>query len=284
MTVSKKIVSFGDSFILGSEIVDNDFGQRAWPGLIASQLDVEYETCAVVGCGNETIARQIYTYFSKNTNKNTLAVVNWTWGMRWDFYINRTDNRTDTWVTLGPTCAPEKLYQHLNHDEAEYLIEFYKNYTGSGDAWNQYRSLQAIFAAQQFLKINQIPVIQTYMDQSLFSKNNTGDRIEHYNSYKDPGWPSITTEHELQTLSPVIKQELDQDYNKSIVPEFIETLQNLTSPSLLTFDGQTFLEWSRSQGYKITPAPGDHPLDEAHLSAASLWHDHYRHIIKTISE
>jgi len=280
MTVSKKIVSFGDSFILGSELVDNDFGQRAWPGLIASQLGVEYETCAVVGCGNESIARQIYTYFSKNTNKNTLAVVNWTWGMRWDFFITRTN----TWVTLGPTCAPEKLYQHLDHNEAEHLIEFYKSYTGLGDAWNQYRSLQAIFAAQQFLKINQITVIQTYMDQSLFSKNNTGDRIEHYNSYKDPIWPSITEEHELQTLSPVIKQELDQDYNKSIVPEFIETLQNLTSPSLLSFDGQTFLEWSKSRGYQVTPPPYDHPLEQAHQSAAALWHDHYKQIIDNIPD
>ena len=275
--MSKKIVSFGDSFIFGSQMHNNTFGQLAWPGLIAEQLGVEYETCAVVGCGNETIARQIYTYFSKNSQKKTIAVINWTWGMRWDFYMHHND----TWITLGPTCAPEKLYQHLEHTEAKYLIQFYKNYTG--DTWNQYRSLQAIFAAQQFLKINQIPTIQTYMDTDLFSKLNTGDRVEHYNSYKDASWPEITTNEELDTLPTNIKHELEQDYNKIIVPEFIETLQNLTFPSMLSFEGQTFLEWSRGRGYKVTPTPRDHPLEEAHQNAAALWKNYYQQSINNIS-
>jgi hypothetical protein len=278
--MNKKIVSFGDSFILGSEMSNNEFGQQAWPGLAANQLGVDYETCAVVGCGNEAVARQIYTYFSKNSKKNTLAVVNWTWSMRWDFYMTHTD----TWVTLGPTCAPEKLYHHLGHREAEYLIDFYRNYTGAGDTWNQYRSLQAIFAAQQFLKVNRIPVIQTYMDHSLFSKINTGDRVEHYNSYKDPSWPAVQTIHDLETLPVGIKQELDQDYNKSIVPEFIETLQDLTFPELLSLEGKTFLEWSRDRDYTVTPTPYDHPLEEAHQNAALLWKSHYQQMIDTITD
>ena len=274
----KKIVSFGDSFILGSELHNNIRGQLAWSGLIAEQLGVDYETCAVAGCGNEGIARQIYTYFSKNSQEKTLAVINWTWSMRWDFYIHQTN----TWVTLGPTCVPKKLYQQLTHNEAEHLIEFYKNYTGVADTWNHYRSLQAIFAAQQFLKANQIPAIQTYMDQSLFAKANTGDRIEHYNSYKDPGWPDVTTIDDLDQLPVDIKTELDKDYTKIIVPEFIETLQDLTLPDLQLFEGKTFLEWSRSRGYKVTPTPYDHPLEEAHQNAARLWYDHYKKIIENI--
>jgi hypothetical protein len=276
--MSKKIVSFGDSFIFGNEMPHNKLGELAWPGQIASKIGVDYETCAVAGCGNESIARQIYTYFSKNSKENTLAVVNWTWSMRWDFYLPHTD----TWVTLGPTCTPEKLYQQLDHHEAEHLIQFYKIYTGAGDTWNHYRSLQAIYATQQFLKANQIPVIQTYMDKSLFTKINTGSRVEHYNSFKDPTWPSITTSIDLDQLPRNIKQELDQDYNKIIVPEFIETLQDLTFPDLLLFEGQTFLEWSRSRGYKVTPPPYDHPLEEAHQNAAELWYDHYKQIINTI--
>lgn len=198
--------------------------------------------------------------------------------MRWDFYITHTD----TWVTLGPTCAPEKLYQHLDHGEAAHLIQFYKTYIGDADIWNHYRSLQAIFAAQQFLRANQIPAIQTYMDQSLFTKINTGDRVDHYNLYKDPSWPNITSSNDLDKLPANIKQELDQDYNKIIVPEIIETLQDLTFPDLLLFEGQTFLEWSRSRGYKVTPTPYDHPLEEAHQAAATLWHDHYKQIINSM--
>jgi len=274
----KKIVSFGDSFIFGSELKNNTDGSLAWPGLIANKIGVDYETCAVAGFGNESIARQIYTYFSKNSKENTLAVINWTWGMRWDFYITHTR----TWVTLGPTCAPEKLYQHFKHNEAEHLIQFYKTYIGGSDIWHQYRSLQTIYAAQQFLKANQIPVIQTYMDRSLFDKINKGDRVEHYNSYKDPSWPDVTTADDLEQLPTSIKQELDQDYNKIVVPEFIETLQDLTFPDLLLFEGQTFLEWSRSRGYQVTPAPYDHPLEQAHQTAAELWLDHYKKIISII--
>ena len=277
-SMSKKIVSFGDSFIFGSEMLNNDHGQLAWPGLIADELGVEYETCAVPGCGNEAIARQIYTYFSKNPREKTLAVINWTWSMRWDFYMQHTD----TWVTLGPTCVPEKLYQHLEHKEAEHLIEFYKNYTGASDAWNRYRSLQAIFSAQQFLKINQIPTIQTYMDSWLFAKFNIGDRIEHYNSCKDPSWPEISVKEDLEALPINIKQELEQDYNKIIVPGFVETLQDLTLPSMLSFEGQTFLEWSRNRGYTVTPTPYDHPLEEAHRTAAALWKNHYQQCIDNI--
>ena len=276
--MTKKIVSFGDSFIFGSELLDNDLGHRAWPGLLASQLGVDYETCAVPGCGNEAIARQIYNYFSKHSKQNTLAVVNWTWSMRWDFYMTHTD----TWVTLGPTCVPKKLYQHLEHGQAEHLIEFYNNYTGAGITWNNYRSLQAIFAAQQFLKINQIPTIQTYMDTGLFSKFNTGDRVEHYNSYKDASWPPVESLSDIDALPDNIKQELDQDYNKVIVPEYIDTLQDLTSADLKSFEGQTFLEWSRSRGYPVTPAPYDHPLEQAHQAATDLWHDHYQQVIDTI--
>ena len=51
-----KIVSFGDSFVWGSELEDNPTGNRAWPGLIAAELGTEYATFAEPGCGNDTIA------------------------------------------------------------------------------------------------------------------------------------------------------------------------------------------------------------------------------------
>jgi hypothetical protein len=278
--MSKKIVSFGDSFIFGSQIPGNTHGQAAWPGLIANRLNIDYETCAQVGCGNEAIARQIFTYFSKNPQRNTLAVINWTWSMRWDFYLADSD----TWVTLGPTCSPYKLYQHVNHHQAQELINFYNKYTGVGDTWNQYRSLQAMYATQQFLLANNIPNIQTYMDKDLFSKTNQGDRLEHYNAVKSPEWPEITSLAELEQLPDHIKQELDLDYHKIIVPNYIDTLQNLVQGNLLLFEDQTFLEWSKNRGYPVTPSPRDHPLKEAHENAANLWYDHYRAVIECMVE
>lgn len=55
----------------------------------------------------------------------------------------------------------------------------------------------------------------------------------------------------------------DQKWNHT--PAVIE-LQNFTKPYMTDFEGQTFLQWSKSQGHKISPAL--HPLESAHLAAA----------------
>ena len=73
---NKKIISFGDSFVFGSELKNNRSGSKAWIGTAADNLNVAYQTCAVPGCGNDHIARQIYSYFANNSTDNTLAVIN----------------------------------------------------------------------------------------------------------------------------------------------------------------------------------------------------------------
>ena len=160
----KKIVSFGDSFIFGSELSDNDLGDKAWPGLIAKELGCNYYTSAVAGCGNDHIARQIYSWFSQNSAENTLVIINWTWMCRWDFYIVEHE----TWITLGPTCVPDKLKGLVERTEAEDMIEFYKHRANSSLLWNKFRNLQTIWAAQQYLQQKGVTAIQTYMDYELF--------------------------------------------------------------------------------------------------------------------
>ena len=71
--MNKKIVSFGDSFVRGTELQDNNDCSKAWPGLIAQRLNVDYETCGVIACGNESIARQVYEYFSINSKEKTFS-------------------------------------------------------------------------------------------------------------------------------------------------------------------------------------------------------------------
>jgi hypothetical protein len=162
----KNIVSFGDSFIFGSELIDNSDGQKAWPGLIAKELNVPYTTCSVPGCGNDHIAQQIYSYFSENSTQDTLAIINWTWANRWDFYIVEHE----TWITVGSTCVPEKLQHLVSKTQAQDIIEFYKSRINSSLLWNKVRSLQTIYAAQSYLKQNNILNIQTYMDYILFDR------------------------------------------------------------------------------------------------------------------
>ena len=271
----KKIVSFGDSFVFGTELTDNLDGSKAWPALVAKNLGTNYETRAIVACGNESIARQIYTYFSDYTTTNTLAIINWTWSMRWDFYLHEVD----AWVTLGPTCVPGRLQQHIPESEAENLIKFYQTYTGASPNWNLHRSLQAIWGVLNYLKVNNIMAIHTYMDPALFNKGNTGDRLEHYCAIRDPGWPNIESATDIFNLPTSIQQEVEDDYNRVKIPLYLSNLQDLIQPAMQSFDGQSFLEWSRSCGHAVTPAPAEHPLQDAHNAAADYWQDVYnKHI------
>lgn len=162
----KKIVSFGDSFVFGSEQQNNIDGSLGWPGRIAKNLEIDYHTNAVPGCGNDHIARQIYTWFSSNSAEDTLAVINWTWMSRWDFYIVEHE----TWITLGPTCVPEKLKDLVQRTQAEDMIDFYKTRANSSVLWNKFRNLQTIYAVQSYLKQKNINNIQTYMDYQLFDQ------------------------------------------------------------------------------------------------------------------
>lgn len=159
-----KIVSFGDSFVFGSELANNSNGSNAWPGIAADNLGYDYHTSAVPGCGNDHIARQIYSWFANNSAENTLAVINWTWMCRWDFYIVEHE----TWITLGPTCVPEKLKDLVDRTQAKDMIEFYKTRANSSLLWNKFRNLQTIWAAQQYLDQKGIKSVQTYMDYELF--------------------------------------------------------------------------------------------------------------------
>lgn len=162
----KRIVSFGDSFVFGNELKNNAQGQQAWPGLAAKKLSAEYRTCAVPGCGNDHIARQILSWFSHNDVQDTLAVINWTWMNRWDFYIVEHE----TWITLGPTCVPDKLQHLVDQTQAQDMIDFYQHRANSSILWNKFRNLQTMYATQNFLKLRGIRAIQTYMDDEMFNQ------------------------------------------------------------------------------------------------------------------
>ena len=136
---NKKIISFGDSFVWGSEQKNNDDGSLGWSGRAAKNLGCTYNTLAWPGCGNDYIAQQIYSWFSSNTPEDTLAVINWTWISRWDVYI--FDHKT--WITLGPSCVPHNLKDLVDQT-------------------------QAIYAVQSYLKQKNITSVQTYMDYDMF--------------------------------------------------------------------------------------------------------------------
>jgi len=190
----KKIVSFGDSFIFGSELRHNNDGSKAWPGVVASKLNFEYETRAVPGCSNDHIARQIYSYFSTNSN-NVLAVINWTWIERFEFYVGDGHER---WTTLGQSCVPRTLHWLNNDSKARQILDFYKDF-GRSTVWNKFKNLQTIASVQSYLRQHNIINIQTYMDHLLFDQTYTANNPDY-----------------IQQLQNLVKPELslfDQNLN-----------------------------------------------------------------------
>ena len=273
----KKIVSFGDSFIFGSEIDGNTDGSLAWPGLAAKKLGLQYETRAITGCGNESIAKQIFDYFSVNEKDDTLAVINWTWKMRWDFCV---DQNTDRWTGLGPTCVPSKLKDFFSLDDCKEIIHFYNKFIDNNDYFNLLRTLLTINSAQGFLKENNILNVQTIIDSTIINsqKKNNID-LEFYDIHKDPSWPDCQTDSDLDKLPTHIKEELNDFLTSNIDPPWLLELRNKVRKEIQYFDNDlSFLEWSYENNFPVT-VEGLHPLNEAHEAACELWLNDYSILI-----
>jgi hypothetical protein len=89
----------------------------------------------------------------------------------------------------------------------------------------------------------------------------------------------IGTQQELSDLPEHICNEVEENFQTQTQPvAYIETLRNQVAPDLNTFEGQTFLDWSRDKNFAITELL--HPLEQAHESAADLWHNCYQQILQ----
>ena len=164
-----KIVSFGDSFIYGYEMTNNDYGEKSWPGIAAEQLDLDFERRAIPGCSNESITRQILDYYSYTKNRHHLAVINWTWIHRWEFHnqhipVNITSTR---WGSIGiDGVVNSDLW--VSGEEAECFWRIYKKYMTVDELWSKHQTLQTVAAVVHFLERHSIPYVQTYMDKLMF--------------------------------------------------------------------------------------------------------------------
>ena len=293
--MNKKIVSFGDSFIFGSELQNNIDGSRAWPGLIAKELGCEYKTFANPGCGNDYIAQQIYSYFSANSADNTLAIINWTWAVRWDFYITKE--------FIDPVLE-NKLEKYISNERYNII---------AGDSWPAYADfLQGNFGTIPKIKQEIQDLIKnitprkngnwaslgpTCVPQKLEWLNDPAEAKRIINFYQDYGVNNLVW-HKFRNLQTIfaaqkyIEQKnicaiqtymdyelFDQTYG-DITPLYVSELQTLVKPTLELFhDNLNFLDWARHNNYAITNPPGDHPLEDAHDAASILWADRYKRYI-----
>jgi len=274
----KKIVSFGDSFVFGSEIDGNTDGSLAWPGLAAKKLGLEYETRAIEGCGNESIAKQIFDYFAVNEKNDVLVIVNWTWKMRWDYCVYQ-DN--DTWSGLGPSCIPSKLKNFFNFNDCNEIIQFYNKFIDQNDYFNLLRSLLTINSVQGFLRENNILNVQSIIDNTIIdSQKKSKIDLEFYDIHKDSSWPECKLESDLEKLPSYIKEELNDLLKTDIDLPWLSELRNQIRNEIQYFDNKlSFLEWSYKNNFPITKE-GLHPLIDAHEAACDLWLEKYKKIIE----
>ena len=89
-------------------------------------------------------------------------------------------------------------------------------------------SVYAVNTAIDFMRERQIHFVMTYMDHTM---------LEHI----DPNW------HD---------------------PKYVSAIQSKIKNSLIDFDGNNFLDWSRDRGFAISE--NWHPLEDAHQAAADL--------------
>jgi hypothetical protein len=245
-----KIISFGDSFMYGSDLSDCDgsetsqFSQLTWPALCAKELGINYRSYSLGGKGNRFIAFTILKY----AKKNALNVINWSW-----------INRKEIFTVQGD--RPNSISIHLDNDESKL---YYKHF--QTDYNDQLENLHIIHSTLCYLKSKGFLFISTYLDNLLF------------------------TDIKPQVYFPVNQTLLrDKDKDKDIWHNkkdyaggntYARELMGQIEQDMQLFpNNQTFLEWSRSNGYP--ESDNWHPLEQAHQEAAKIWLPIYKEAINT---
>lgn len=287
-----KIVSFGDSFVFGSELENNESGNKSWIGQAAKNLGVAYETLSIPGCGNDSISRQILSYFSKHSSENVLAVINWTWASRWDFYL-----LAETKIQAKHYQIPEELYNITAGQDWPLYSDFVKGQFGKDETIiseiNQFVETVKLTEPGKWFTLG-----QTCVPEKLKWINDDSKAIrilDFYNDYIQQSvlwnnFRNLQTIHSTQYYLESKKIKVIQTYmdyelfvdDKLLSDNCITELQNKIKQKIELFDDNlNFLDWARSKGFAITSSPGDHPLEEAHKTACNLWIERYGKLLFT---
>lgn len=140
-----KIISFGDSFMYGTDLPDCDSQNHShltWPALIAKELDMEYLCFAHGGLGNMHIAGNVLN----SVLKDSFHIIGWTWQDRFDYCLPNNDFRT-----IQPSSDDELSRFYFKHLHSEL-----------GDKW---RSLAFISTILNQLKEDRQPFLMTLLDR-----------------------------------------------------------------------------------------------------------------------
>lgn len=157
------LISFGCSFIYGSDLADDGqglctpmpdgtfkprFSHLTWPALMAKKLNYTYDSYALPGIGNLQIGEQVLNQLA--VGQQGLYVISWTWIDRFDHY----NSHTNCWQTIMP--ADKNSESHVYY---QYLHSQYQD---------KLSNLIIIKLVIDSLKQKNQPFIMTYMDDLIF--------------------------------------------------------------------------------------------------------------------
>ena len=233
-----KLKSFGCSFIFGTDLSDQTpsdqttpaASQLTWPAHLAKYLNLEYRCNAQGGAGNLLILSRILIGITLS-NHADLFVIGWTWSDRFDYTGSVLSEYSPIGVSTPMDPDPD-LVPEL------YCREF---------PW------------QTILPSDADSVSQLYY-QKLHS--------EFRDKFTSLCYIKLAIDTLNQAGIPFIMTYVDELlFNRTYHTDpAVVKLQNYIKPYMTTFEGQTFLNWSRSKGYPETQ--NWHPLEEAHQAAA----------------
>jgi hypothetical protein len=249
-----KLISAGDSMILGSELGSSP----TYPALVAKMLHMDYDCLAIAGTSNDAIRRTVMNYASTQS-LDIVLVVQWTFFNRYEFRLTYdTEQENSPWYSINAWNVEseseiKRVFQNKqNAITQSHLTKLRKNYelgindfakmffkhTGS-EYTELYSTLKEIVFLQYYLDSKNIPYIFTSSDSSLFDVD--------YFTLKNPDLTIATLYNEIK-WDRWFKFPSKSD----------------------RFNGHGFYNWAIENNYPIGIT---HPLAESHCDAANLMKD-----------
>lgn len=166
-----RLISFGDSFILGNELIDFEtaevpYSYKTFPALMAKQANIEYLCLAKAAASNQYIAHKILDYPFVN---NELCIVQWTYSSRFGIPLEHSyelkNNSIINWFDMRPHQIDE--HEQVPHALSKLSQDFYKQVDIG--TFGLFQSELCVSYCANYLHDKKVPYIFLCLDDDLIN-------------------------------------------------------------------------------------------------------------------
>lgn len=237
--LDKVLISGGDSFIYGLDLIDVPEGQwrpsnLTWPALLAEHLGRTYSCTAVPGLSNSAVARRVMLDCHRHRDQDIMVAVSWTYLNRYEFrfaydpWLDQASKDTyGQWYSFNTQDLQNRPQSNHLRDVDPSTVKFIRDFylhVGHDDIYEYYATLREIVQLQNYLQKAKIPYMFT---------------LAHNFFFKDINDANIS----------MLLDQIDWDHWYFFPPH------------------QGFVQWAASENY---PCRDEHPIETAHEMAATL--------------